>query len=213
MSDMRGERTKELLRSALRELLHDKPLEKVTVKEVLDTAMASKKAFYNHYSDIFDLAIDAYLVPPEQYRFVYRPLGEYRTLVDICEAVLTSVARSMEFSRANPNLARAIALNMGRSPYFDRAQTDGGVTFLTEFVTHAYGSGTVGFISQDVCARYIFNGATGLVRDWVRSGMVEDSQTMAKRCVTLNLQCASLMAGRAIDPEVLAYIEQWRFEG
>ncbi len=56
MGDMRGERTKELLRDSLREILQAKPLEKVTVKEVLDVASVSKKAFYNHYSDIFDLA-------------------------------------------------------------------------------------------------------------------------------------------------------------
>ncbi len=134
-------------------------------------------------------------------------------MVELCEAVLTSVARGTEFSRANPNLARAIYLNMGRSPYFDRAQMDGGIRFLTDFVTRTYGEGSVPFINQDVCARYIFNGATGLIRDWIRTGMEEDSQTMAKRCVAFNLQCASLIAARALDPEVLEFIERWEFEG
>ena len=43
--------------------------------------------------------------------------------------------------------------------------------------------------------------------------MEADPETLAKQCVAFNLQCASLMAGRGIDPEVLAFIEGWRFEG
>lgn len=213
MGDMRGERTKEILRDALRSVLQEKLLEKATVKEVLDTASVSKKAFYNHYADIFDLAIDAYLVPPEKYRFTYRPLGEYPSMVAICEAVLTSVARNAEFSRINPSLTRAILCNMGRSPYFDRAQIDGGIRFLTDFVSSFYGTGGPSFITKDVCAHYIFNGATGLLREWARSGMEEDSETLAKRCVAFNLQCASLMAKQSIDPSVLNAIESWHFRG
>lgn len=213
MGDMRGERTKELLRGALREILQVKPLDKATVKEVLDVAGVSKKAFYNHYADIYDLAVDTFLVPPERYRFAYKSFDEYRDESELAEAVLASVARSLEFSRENPNLARAISLNMGRSPYFDRAQMDGGITFIAGFAAHAYGAGKVSFIDKDICARYIFNGASGLIREWVRAGMPTDSETLAKRCVAFNLQCASLMAGRGIEPEVLEFIERWHFEG
>lgn len=136
MGDMRGERTKELLRETLRAILQVKPLEKVTVKEVLDGASVSKKAFYNHYADIYDLAIDAFLVPPERYRFEYRPLDEYADIVELCGDVLTSVARGLEFARAYPNLARAVSFNMGRSPYFDRTQMDGGIIFLADCAMH-----------------------------------------------------------------------------
>ena len=212
MGDMRGERTKELLRETLRAILQAKPLEKVTVKEVLDGASVSKKAFYNHYADIYDLAVDAFLVPPERYQFTYKPFDEYHTMTEMAEAVLTSVARSAEFSRANPNLAKAISFNMGRSPYFDRAQMDGGITFLTEYAAHVAGNDGEGLITKDVCARYIFNGATGVVREWIRGGMEADPETLAKQCVAFTLQGASLMAGRGIDPEVLAFIEGWRFE-
>lgn len=178
MGDMRGERTKELLRETMRAILQVKPLEKVTVKEVLDGASVSKKAFYNHYADIYDLAVDAHLVPPERYRFEYKPFDEYANMVELCGDVLTSVARGLEFERAHPNLARAVS-----------------------------------FIDKDVCARYVFNGATGVIREWMRTGMEQDSESLAKQCVAFNLQCISLMAGHGIDPEVLAFIENWHFEG
>ena len=44
-------------------------------------------------------------------------------------------------------------------------------------------------------------------------GMEQDSESLAKQCVAFNLQCISLMAGHGIDPEVLAFIESWHFEG
>lgn len=117
------------------------------------------------------------------------------------------------FERAHPNLARAVSFNMGRSPYFDRAQVDGGIVFLADCAMHFYGSGNVSFIDKDVCARYVFNGATDVIREWIRMGMEQDSESLAKQCVAFNLQCISLMAGHGIDPEVLAFIESWHFEG
>lgn len=53
------------------------------------------------------------------------------------------------------------------------------------------------------------NGATGLCRDWMRAGMVEPPLTIAKRCLLLNLQCASIMMGKAIDSAVVDAIEKW----
>lgn len=208
MADMRGERTKELLCSALLDILKTKPLERTTVKEVLERASVSKKAFYNHYSDIFDLAIDCYL-NPTGFGGGYAPPAAGVSGVDACLAVLQSILAQIEFSRANPNLARSVVMNLGRSPYYDRAQAAGGVDYLTGFIADVYGESAIPLITCDVCARYIFNGATGLCRDWMRAGMVEPPLTIAKRCLLLNLQCASIMMGKAIDSAVVDAIEKW----
>ncbi|MBQ1820596.1 MAG: TetR/AcrR family transcriptional regulator [Clostridia bacterium] len=47
--------TKKLLREALMEMLKDKPLRSITVKEICGRAGLNRGTFYAHYSDVFDL--------------------------------------------------------------------------------------------------------------------------------------------------------------
>ncbi len=53
--DLRTERTKNSIKSAFLELRKQKPLEKITVKELAELAYINKATFYTHYHDIFDL--------------------------------------------------------------------------------------------------------------------------------------------------------------
>lgn len=54
--DLRTERTKRSIEYAFLELRKQKPLEKITVKELAELAYINKATFYTHYHDIFDLA-------------------------------------------------------------------------------------------------------------------------------------------------------------
>lgn len=54
-NDRRVLKTKKALYTSLMNLLKDKPLHKITVKELVDTADVHRATFYLHYQDIFDL--------------------------------------------------------------------------------------------------------------------------------------------------------------
>lgn len=54
--DLRTERTRRSIANAFLELRKQKPLEKITVKELSEMAYINKATFYTHYHDIFDLA-------------------------------------------------------------------------------------------------------------------------------------------------------------
>lgn len=54
--DLRTERTKRSIANAYLELRKQKPIEKITVKELSEVAFINKATFYTHYSDIYDLA-------------------------------------------------------------------------------------------------------------------------------------------------------------
>lgn len=53
--DRRSKRTENALKKALAELLRDKELKDITIKELTDTADIHRATFYTHYEDIFDL--------------------------------------------------------------------------------------------------------------------------------------------------------------
>ena len=54
--DLRIKRTRQNIQHAFLELRKQKPLEKISVKELSELAFINKATFYTHYHDIFDLA-------------------------------------------------------------------------------------------------------------------------------------------------------------
>lgn len=54
--DLRTKRTKQSIANAFLELRKQKPLEKITVKELAEAAYINKATFYTHYHDIYDLS-------------------------------------------------------------------------------------------------------------------------------------------------------------
>lgn len=54
--DLRTERTKRSIANAFLELRKQKPIEKITVKELAELAYINKATFYTHYRDIYDLS-------------------------------------------------------------------------------------------------------------------------------------------------------------
>lgn len=53
--DRRVKYTKMVLRESLIELLHNKPISRITIKELCETADLNRATFYTHYADQFDL--------------------------------------------------------------------------------------------------------------------------------------------------------------
>ena len=54
--DLRIEKTERGIKNAFIELRSKKPLEKITVKELCESARINKSTFYAHYKDIYDLS-------------------------------------------------------------------------------------------------------------------------------------------------------------
>ena len=54
--DLRIKKTKRAIRSAFYELIKEKPLEKITVREIAERAEINKTTFYAHYEDIYELS-------------------------------------------------------------------------------------------------------------------------------------------------------------
>ena len=53
--DSRVRRTKRLLRQGLTELLQEKSIKKITVRELSERVDINRGTFYLHYKDIYDL--------------------------------------------------------------------------------------------------------------------------------------------------------------
>jgi len=56
MKDRRIQKTKDAIQSAFAKLLREKSIDKMTVKQLCETANINKSTFYLHYRDIYDCA-------------------------------------------------------------------------------------------------------------------------------------------------------------
>ena len=139
MTDKRVERTKGYLREAVEKLLLEKPLERITVTEVLARAEVSKNAFYTHYGSLNALVEDCYL-----HRLIYfgttnKRRGDYATREEAITETLEQRARLLYDFKRNPNLARAVFTNVGASPYFANCEAAEEELNIDHIVTE-YGS-------------------------------------------------------------------------
>ncbi len=53
--EITSQNTKKMLVDTLIQLLHKKPLSKITVSEIVNTCQINRKTFYYHFTDIYDL--------------------------------------------------------------------------------------------------------------------------------------------------------------
>lgn len=212
MVDRRSDRTKGYLRKAMLELLQARPLGQISVKELAEQAQVSKNSFYNHYESLEDLAQDCYAHQLVYFGTLRKRRGDYSTRREAVSELLEQRVNSLEFLRANPNLARAILIHAGVSPYYARAE-ELEEELTVDHLVYEYGpqgDDVPCYLSYRDCAHFISAGWYAVMRRWFFEGMVEDPVSVAKRGVHLSLQVAAGMAGRPIEPEYAQAIEEWR---
>lgn len=54
MGSVRGDFTKRLLTQSLKKLMSEKPLEKISIREITEDSGLNRQTFYYHFSDIYD---------------------------------------------------------------------------------------------------------------------------------------------------------------
>lgn len=209
MADLRAERTRGYLREALMDILHTKPYNQVTVREVVERARVSKNSFYNHYADLASLAQDCLMQQSIYFGMSHKRLRDYVCREDACRELLDQTAHTLLFYRENPNLAHVILDNICISPYFSEIRHVEEELIIDHLETE-YGASCAPYLSFEDCARYVVWGMYGQYRKWVQEGMRAPIEATVKEIIRFALQSTAGMAGRAIESEYLATIEAWR---
>ena len=213
MTDPRSVRSREALRVAFMQLLDEKSFEKITVREVLERAGLSKKAFYNHYLDINALAADCYHAQLLNFGNLGPIPSEYEDAESFLFPFLENSAKLFDFFRAHPRFARLITANLGASPYY-QATMESEIGVFVSYLTDRFGR-RVGrpAVDEATVARFVSGGWIGIIQGWIEDGMTESSEALSKKCQILINQCVGILAGSGIDEEYLAAIDRWRYTG
>lgn len=162
--------TKRALEASLKKLLLQKPLDKITIRDITDDCGINRMTFYYHFKDIYDL-IEWSLIEDAD-----RVIAGNRTLATWQQGLL----RIFEAVRDN----RALILNIYRS--VSHEQVELYLYRLTyDLMLGVVEEQAAGMSVRPEDKRFIADfykyALVGLVLDWVRQGMREDPQQLVDR--------------------------------
>lgn len=165
--------TKALLRESLLELMNEKPLSKITIKEICENADINRTTFYTHYADQYALCTEIEndtILKTNEY---LEKVSKDKTKVDLLTDFLIYIKK-------NSHLLRALLLS-GNDNTFKFRFFEISVLKLMESDSHSDFSEN----DKDYTFRYIFQGALSVVERWIENDFDKSPAEMSTLIIAL----------------------------
>ena len=174
--DRRVRYTKMVIRESFIALLKEKPIAKITVKEICTGADINRATFYAHYADPYALLHE---IEESLIHDVQQYLTENAETDDV--AMLSKI---FQYIRANADMC-SVLLSDYSDTYFQR--------LLRELVEHALGlklRGGSAFSEEDSAfvLTFVLTGCVGIIRQWLSSGMAKSDLALAQLIIRVFYQ-------------------------
>lgn len=172
-TDRRVRRTKARLRQAMTQLMLEKDLSSITVRELTDLADVNRGTFYAHYKDIYDM-IDQ--VENEIF-------SELEDLLDLhtSEIVQRDIAAVLQevfrFVGRNQNLCRVFLTRQSADRFFQRLNQLIYRKCLDEWKELYH---TADREAPRYVLEFVVSGTVGLIRAWATNGFPEPPEDVAE---------------------------------
>ena len=164
-------KTKKAFEGALALLAKEKPLNKITVKEICEEAQLSRNAFYFHYQDIFALVeeIENQMVSEvEGYLAEFREMGFPKNILATIKSMVGLLAKNRDVS--------LMLLDSSFSPSFvprlGKLFSDFNFEYYKAYHKTDYRA------NYDLFYSFISNGFYGMIRDWLKNENPIDAEKL-----------------------------------
>lgn len=155
--------TKKLISQAFIEQLNRKPFDKITIKDIVDTAGVNRNTFYYYYSDVYDLLEEIF---KKEMMFIlteHEEKGSYlKAFVDVANTaythkkVISNICSSRSYEYFENYMYKAcnhIVVDFVRELAGEMDVPDKDVEFIASFYEYAF---------------------VGVISEWFRTGMREE---------------------------------------
>ncbi|GHU64857.1 AcrR family transcriptional regulator [Clostridia bacterium] len=176
--DRRVKYTKRVIKDALIELLQQKSIEKITVKELCEAADVNRSTFYAHFSNPAGVL---HRIEQETYADITAYVAEFSPEDEgEAPAVLT---RIFDYMIQNDGILRVL-LSDNAAPDFGRSL----MRIASEQVTKEWAARAAApAATLDSAFIFIINGAIGIVRKWLDDGLSKSAEEMSDLIFALAL--------------------------
>lgn len=180
--------TKMAIKATFIKLLNERPLNQITVKDIVEECGVNRNSFYYHFQDIPTLIEEIVIEEAE------RIIAEYPSI----ESLEDCLNVAMEFARKNRRAIRHIYNSANRAIY------EQYLWKVCQHVVAAYGKAIFGDrpvkeSDRDVMIRFYKCECFGMVMEWMDSGMDEGAQERIRRLCELRKGMAEEMLKRSLE--------------
>ena len=188
--ELRGEdimvsKTKNAIMESLLKLLDRRPLNKITVKDIVDECGINRNTFYYHFEDISSL-IEAIIIDE-----VDRVMTQYRDISSMEECI----EMAMRLVSDNKNAIYHI-YNSSNRDFLERRLMEICKHAATQFVEKTAGDQAIRPDDRDIIIQSYKCELFGLVIDWLNSGMPEGVESRFLRLCELRGGSVEVMLER-----------------
>lgn len=179
--DVRARYTRKIIKESFYTLLREKPVEKITVRELCEKAEINRSTFYKHYQDCYDLL----------YKIEEEALERFDTLLAGIEikglqATLTEVLHIMQ---ENAALFEVFQKHSGNHDFTHRLA--GRCFHYMERHMPSAPTQELNQNKQGMGYAYLVGGAGAVIEFWLRGGCQEQPEQVADLIVELTEKISS----------------------
>ena len=170
--DRRVARTKKAIKNAFAELMPEKEISEITVKDIAETADVNRKTFYNYYNSVYDivneienelvLAFDNVLSNIDFKQEMKNPYGIFEKLTGVINQDFDFYSRLMKMNH-NANLMQKLYVALK-----DRMKA----SFLSQTEIEEP--------QLDIVVNYMISGMLSVYQSWFNSDRAESIEELSK---------------------------------
>jgi len=164
--------TKMMLKDSLIELMKEKPIPQITIKELCEKADINRSTFYVHYADQYQLLKS---IEDETLSWVKEIIAGFSGKLEKKDFIM-NIEKIFEYLIENKNHIQVLMSEQGDID-FQRN--------LLIFIYEQCGTWLMNDLGADVSKSelyfvFLVNGSVGLVQHWLKTGMVETAREMSE---------------------------------
>ncbi|MEA4895873.1 MAG: TetR/AcrR family transcriptional regulator [Oscillospiraceae bacterium] len=168
-TDRRVAYTKMVLKKSFLELIHEKPVSKITVKEICERADINRATFYSHFNDVYDMLGQ---IENELYETIRHTLDKgwkTNSITELLMAVCTDIKK-------NEDVCKAVLSENGDKDFLNRALFVAQDKCVSDWKAASPLSDTE---TLERIYTFFSYGSAAIVLSWVKNGMQESPAEIA----------------------------------
>ena len=181
--------TKQLLRRAFTQLLLEKPIQNITVRELCEKAQVNRGTFYLHYKDVFDL-LDQ--IEKELLAGLETALQKYQA-AELQKKPSLVFADVFQYAKDNADMVQILLGENGDLNFVNQVKELVREKCLKDWLELFQLRDSRGF---DAYCAFIVSGSLGLVTYWLENDMKESPEELARICEEIMLKGIQILTPR-----------------
>lgn len=170
--DRRVRKTKRQLRAALTELMKEKPIQAIKVREIAELVDINRGTFYQHYRDIYDML---YQIEDELFSEFNQIVAESE-VSDAPEDSLPFLIKIFTFLKDNSDLTIALMGTNGDPVFVDKVKALIKERCIHDWMQTYKKAATSNF---EYYYAFVVSGCIGLFQVWLENGTKESPEELA----------------------------------